>query len=242
MPVVAIQGLRGGVGTTSLTAAFAWALNTLGEAVMAIDFSPVNQLGYHFNMPVNEPRGWMRAQQDGCDWRQSALRYQPDLDLLPFGTLSLQENESFYRHAAPQPLPFINEFSALKTQYRWLLLDVPCDYTPWQAAVLQQADCLLQVISPDVNCHLRLHQQRFAPGTLFLLNQFNANSKLQQDLHQLWLSGLKNLMPQMVHRDEALAEALMMKQPLGEYRPHSLAAEEITILANWLILHVARTP
>jgi cell division protein YhjQ len=42
-----------------------------------------------------------------------------------------------------------------------------------------------------------------------------------------------------IHRDEALAEALMMKQPVGEYRPHALASEEINTLANWLLLNVA---
>ncbi len=69
MPIVAIQGLHGGVGATSLTAAIAWALNALGESVLAIDFSPANQLGCYFNTPVDEPRGWMRAWRDGVDWR-----------------------------------------------------------------------------------------------------------------------------------------------------------------------------
>ncbi len=30
----------------------------------------------------------------------------------------------------------------------------------------------------------------------------------------------------------------MMKQPVGEYRPHALVSEEITTLANWLLLHL----
>jgi cellulose synthase operon protein YhjQ len=242
MPVVAIQGLRGGVGATSLTAAIAWALNALGESVLAIDVSPVNQLGCHFNTPVDEPRGWMRAQCDGADWRQSALRYQPGLDFLPFGRLTHQERETVYTYGGHVQAGFLTSLSDLKTQYRWLLLDLPCEPAPWLPAVLTQTDRLLQVMTPDANCHLRLHQQRFARNTLFLINQFNANSKLQQDLHQLWSSSLKNLLPLRVHRDEALAEALLMKQPLGEYRPHSLASEEIVTLANWLILHAAGTP
>ncbi len=110
---------------------------------------------------------------------------------------------------------------------------------PWHHTLLAQADCVLKVLTPDANCHLRLHQHTFAANTRFLLNQFNANSKLQQDLHQLWLASLTHLIPVLIHRDEALAESLMMKQPLGEYRPHALASEEITTLANWLILHIA---
>lgn len=38
MPVLALQGVRGGIGTTSVTAALAWALQQLDESVLVIDF------------------------------------------------------------------------------------------------------------------------------------------------------------------------------------------------------------
>ena len=43
MPVLALQGIRGGTGTTSVTAALAWALQQLGESTLVIDWSPTNQ-------------------------------------------------------------------------------------------------------------------------------------------------------------------------------------------------------
>ncbi|MCC9584619.1 cellulose synthase operon protein YhjQ/BcsQ, partial [Enterobacter hormaechei] len=36
--------------------------------------------------------------------------------------------------------------------------------------------------------------------------------------------------------------SLASKQPLGEYRSDSLAAEEILTLANWCLLHFAKRP
>ena len=39
--------------------------------------------------------------------------------------------------------------------------------------------------------------------------------------------------------DEAMAESLANKQPLGEYRHDSLAAEEMITLANWCLMHYA---
>ena len=71
-------------------------------------------------------------------------------------------------------------------------------------------------------------------GWYFLLNQFAASSRLQQDLHQLWLQSLNNLLPTFIHRDEALAA----KQPLGECNLQSLAAEEVMTLANWCLINV----
>ena len=72
MPIVALSGLRGGVGTTSVTAALAWALNRLGERTIAVDFSPHNQLCTHFNTPLTHARGWAHSAQ---------------LDFIPFGQL-----------------------------------------------------------------------------------------------------------------------------------------------------------
>ena len=94
------------------------------------------------------------------------------------------------------------------------------------------------VLNPDGNCHLRLHQANVPANTLFLINQFTSVSKVQQDLHQLWLSTLRAMVPLVIHRDEALAEALLSKQPLGEYRPLSLAAEEMATLATWCLVNL----
>ena len=47
MAIIALQGMRGGVGTTSITAALAWGLQQLGESVLVIDagFRPHERLG-----------------------------------------------------------------------------------------------------------------------------------------------------------------------------------------------------
>ena len=37
MAILGLHGIRGGVGTTSVTAALAWSLQLLGESVLVID-------------------------------------------------------------------------------------------------------------------------------------------------------------------------------------------------------------
>lgn len=49
MAILGLQGVRGGVGTTSITAALAWSLQLLGESVLVIDASPDNMLRLSFN-------------------------------------------------------------------------------------------------------------------------------------------------------------------------------------------------
>lgn len=65
MAILGLQGVRGGVGTTSLTAALARALQILGENVTVIDASPDNLLRMSFNVDFVHQGGWARSLLDG---------------------------------------------------------------------------------------------------------------------------------------------------------------------------------
>ncbi|MFJ5337358.1 cellulose biosynthesis protein BcsQ [Pectobacterium sp. CHL-2024] len=240
MPVIALQGIRGGVGTTSIAAALGWAFQRLGESALVIDFSPDNLLRINFNMPFEQRRGWARAEADGTPWQTGAMQYLPGLDFLPFGRLNTQEIATLQQHYHQHPALWQNNLAQLSAagRHRWILIDVPADNSPLTRQALATANTVFQVVVADANCHSRLHQQALPRQCHFLVNQFSTLSTLQQDLHQLWLHTLSHLLPLVVHRDEALAESLMLKQPLGECRPDSVAAEEIMTLANWCLIHV----
>uniref|UniRef100_UPI0025514F1A cellulose synthase operon protein YhjQ/BcsQ n=1 Tax=Serratia ureilytica TaxID=300181 RepID=UPI0025514F1A len=92
----------------------------------------------------------------------------------------------------------------------------------------------------DASCQMRLHQQALPKASHFLINHYTSASRLQQDLNQQWLQALRGLLQGVIQHDEALAEALAAKQPLGEYRPESLAADEVLTLANWCLINLKR--
>ncbi|WP_375056615.1 cellulose biosynthesis protein BcsQ [Zobellella sp. DQSA1] len=241
MPVVALQGLRGGVGTTSLSAGLAWALRQLGESVLVVEFSPANQLGLHFNAPVSSSTGWAQAELDGLPWHDQALRYTEGLDFLPFGRLSVAERGRWLAHHQQHPdrwPEYLRQLSG-SGAYRWILMDVAADEHVCTAHWLEAADAHLCVLTADANSHVRLHQQLLSPQARLLLNQFSVESRLQQDLHQFWRQTHAGMLPLLIHHDEAVAEALAAKQPVGEYSNGSLAADEINTLASWCLVHVA---
>src|SRR5690606_29221773 len=94
MAILGLQGIRGGVGTTSVTAALGWSLHMLGEAVLIVDACPDNLLRLSYNVDFTQPAGWARALLDGQDWRDAGQRYTSQLDLLPFGQLTAGEAEN----------------------------------------------------------------------------------------------------------------------------------------------------
>lgn len=57
MAILGLQGIRGGVGTTSIAAALAWSLQLLGENVLVIDTSPDNLLRLSFNVDFSHRDG-----------------------------------------------------------------------------------------------------------------------------------------------------------------------------------------
>ncbi|CCU24445.1 cellulose synthase operon protein YhjQ [Salmonella enterica subsp. enterica serovar Agona str. 57.A.08] len=240
MAILGLQGVRGGVGTTSLTAALAWALQILGENVLVIDASPDNLLRMSFNVDFVHQGGWARSLLDGQDWRDAGLRYTSQLDLLPFGQLTAQEREN--PQAWQETLGEIGSaIQALKAsgRYSWILLDLPYGASPLTGQLGSPCDHTLAIAQGDANCHIRLHQQALPAGAHILINDLRIGSQLQDDLYQVWLQSQRRLLPIVIHRDEAMAECMASKQPLGEYRSDSLAAEEVLTLANWCLLHDA---
>ncbi|EBX8086231.1 TPA_asm: cellulose biosynthesis protein BcsQ [Salmonella enterica subsp. enterica serovar Decatur] len=240
MAILGLQGVRGGVGTTSLTAALAWALQILGENVLVIDASPDNLLRMSFNVDFVHQGGWARSLLDGQDWRDAGLRYTSQLDLLPFGQLTAQEREN--AQAWQETLREIGSaIQALKAsgRYSWILLDLPYGASPLTGQLVSLCDHTLAIAQVDANCHIRLHQQALPAGAHILINDLRIGSQLQDDLYQVWLQSQRRLLPIVIHRDEAMAECMASKQPLGEYRSDSLAAEEVLTLANWCLLHDA---
>lgn len=240
MAILGLQGVRGGVGTTSLTAALAWALQILGENVLVIDASPDNLLRMSFNVDFVHQGGWARSLLDGQDWRDAGLRYTSQLDLLPFGQLTAQEREN--PQAWQETLGEIGSaIQALKAsgRYSWILLDLPYGASPLTGQLVSLCDHTLAIAQVDANCHIRLHQQALPAGAHILINDLRIGSQLQDDLYQVWLQSQRRLLPIVIHRDEAMAECMASKQPLGEYRSDSLAAEEVLTLANWCLLYDA---
>ncbi|HEY4438362.1 MULTISPECIES: cellulose biosynthesis protein BcsQ [Lelliottia] len=243
MAILGLQGIRGGVGTTSITAALGWALQILGESVLVIDACPDNLLRMSFNVDYDTSDGWARALLDGRDWRDTAQRYTSQLDILPFGQLTASEKESMYtRYGTLGYFADALQLLQEKSHYKWILLDLPSGFSPLTRQLIEHCDHTLTVVNADANCHIRLHQQVLPNGAHILINDLRLSSQIQDDLYQVWLQSQRRLLPMVVHRDEAIAECLASKQPLGEYRSDSLAAEEILTLANWCLLHYTGRP
>lgn len=239
MPVIALQGIRGGTGVTSVAAGLAWALQHLKESVLLIDLSADNLLRLHFGMSFEQAQGWARSHQDRQPWQDSIFSYNELVSVLPFGKITqverinleddIQNESDFWKKNI--------EMIFADRGHRWVLIDLPADNTLLTQQGLERADTIFILLNPDMNSHVRLHQQKIPEGSYFLMNQYSSTKPLQKDLSVLWQQLLTNFLPIVLHSDEAAAEAFAIKKPIGEYSLQSLVAKDIAELASWCLNH-----
>jgi cellulose biosynthesis protein BcsQ len=72
--------------------------------------------------------------------------------------------------------------------------------------------------------------------SIYVINQVDRNESLNRDVAELLQQHLGNrLAPNLIHRDEAVGEALAMQQPVLVYDPHGQASHDFRQLAIWAI-------
>lgn len=226
---LALHGLRGGLGRTALLAALGYALRELGERVLMVDLSQDNLLGLHCNLPLDQREGWASAQLDGRPFGKPVYEVLDGLCLMPFGEVAQNRLDDLADWH--QPHLWHKRQAALAEHFDWLLFDLP---HPVAAKTTRgfDTDMRILVAEAEMTSHVLLGRQQIERYDLLLVNRFNPASSLQSDVLMVWRDLLRNRLPmQLVHRDEAFAEAFACKAPVGHYAPQSLASRDMQSLA-----------
>ncbi|MGL5759444.1 cellulose biosynthesis protein BcsQ [Plesiomonas sp.] len=250
MPVIAVQGIRGGCGTTTITAGLAAALQSLNYPVLLWDLNPNNLLGQHLGLPFSEPTGWANALTQEQPWHHAAFNTEhTGLQLLPFGLI----NNTQTLNALPTNwlTTALNRLDLPSNT--WVILDTPLSPHFLSQQAEQAADIWLQVTEADPACHALMQnrlpvkensaeetnatpnsEQNAALQRYWLVNRYHTSTLLSRDIWQLWHTTLGQwLIPSAIHQDEALREALAKKQLITRSAPGSLAMQDFLSLATW---------
>jgi cellulose synthase operon protein YhjQ len=238
MKRVVFQGLRGGTGTTSTVAAIGDALQSLDESVLLIDLAPTNLLSLHFGISPQDPRGWARTSVDGGSWYETTFEVKPGLHLLPFGLLSEAERRHVFGSSQFLAAAGPKELAGLTNQYSFILIDLSSSATAMKSWT---AGCDLQIMTAEADpasCALLFKLPRDARRR-YLITRYDPISRIQRDIRLLWQAQLgSSLLPQVMHRDASMIEALGYRQAVGSYRPNSLAAQDAMDIAVWCQRHI----
>ena len=222
-PVIAFFSLAGGVGKTCLVATLGRALAALGEHLLLADTSAGGMLPFYFGSRESRP-GAVRT------FFPPGPTFGAETDA-PVQVLNLPPE----RDPGPDWLTDLLNGGRLANR---VLVDVATASQDVAAHLRRLKPTILVPLLPDMSSVASLGPLEALPEsgeTLYLLNQFDAESPLHLDVRALLQQQLGDrLLPFVVRRSYAISEALAEGMTVIDYAPDSPVAEDYRVLASWL--------
>ncbi|MGE5621508.1 MAG: cellulose biosynthesis protein BcsQ [Candidatus Bathyarchaeota archaeon] len=244
MNLVAVVPAAGGVGATTLAAHLAVSLARKRRLGAAVDLCPGNALRLHLGMDWQDAAGLAAQVAAGRPWSDGAYVSSGGVPFLPFGRTGREDGGTHlaaWLEAQPGGLGGCLEQIRLPSG-GILLADAP--RLPWQLTrqALARADLTILVAAPDAASYAGLPAllegvaDAGCTEVRVVINGFDPCRDLDRDMALLLANdpGL-DLAPVMVHRDEAVREALACKQTVFDYAPSCQAAHDFEALATWVV-------
>ncbi len=245
MPLICITSPKGGVGKTTLAANLAFALQRLGHPVVVIDFDVQNALRLHLGIPLSDDRGYVAHAPHQPNWSRLSLTTQSGIRVLPYGDCSADATQLFERHLREDPNVLaegLRDFLAVPGLM--VIADTPPGPTAALDALDRIADYRIAVLLADSGSVSQLPKieqgdfyrySRNDPGSVgYVINQVDRRRRLNQDVTEFLRARLGSQVLGMVHRDEALAEALATQQTVFTFEPAAASAHDIDQIARRL--------
>lgn len=248
MIVFAVISMKGGVGKTSATANIATALaRQLGAGTVGvIDLDPQNALHLHFGQRNSVTAGLSTQSVQGEDWREVVFQSEYGVDCIPYGDVDEAGRESFEALLEAQP-DFISQqlHRAGYADKRVVLIDTPPGPSVYLRQASRCADLAIAVLLADGGSYAtvpameswlaEVQAERPAFKSLYLFNQVDGMNALGLDVIEVVRSHLgSRVLKNVIHADEAVAEALAFQQPVATYAPHSQSSRDLEHIARQL--------
>ncbi len=235
--VVGFSGLRGGVGTTSMAALLAAALQRSGQSVLLVDLNDSDLLRLHFDIPQTDPLGWGGVFWEGVHWKCQLQPIEENLWILPYGRQAehpVRVNTQVITSIFTLITDAINA-DEIPFNLDWVIFDLPSHQTLIRE-VLPRCDLHFLVAEADFAAHILLGQYDFTEHTYLLLNKLSPKIPLTRDVVEDWQERYHDrVLPVRFSWDAHLFESLAHQRTALTHAPESAAACSAIELARWCL-------
>jgi len=245
MHIIAVVSMKGGVGKTTTVANLAAALRCSGREVLAVDLDPQNALRLHMGDDLRDWYGLVPAAMSEGTLKSAVRRAASGVHYIPYGQVDEQSRLDFEALLAAQLHWLGQQLQRLDiADDGCVLLDTPPGPSVYLRQALLAATMGLVVNLADAASYAtlagcaRILANYPAPGgriDYYLFNQYNPASAIARDVLAVTRGDLgERLVPVVLHRDEAAAEALACQQSVLRYDQHAQVSADFQRLAAWL--------
>ncbi|MBS1186597.1 MAG: cellulose biosynthesis protein [Burkholderiaceae bacterium] len=245
MFTVAIISAAGGTGRSTLVANLATLLAKRGTAAFALEFDPQNLLATLLGNDVPASDGLLTDFIANKPFGASALRNSDGVTLLPFGYASKQAAAGFEQHLRATPAWLHDHLAQIDfSDEAMLLIDTPRLPSLYACQAVMAADLVLSVLMPDVRAMALLPAAQDVALTdcgcqkpmLHVINGLDSTREYQRQLAAELRERLQqDLVPDIVHRDTAIAQALANSVSVVDASPDSLVVHDMNGVLNALL-------
>ena len=253
MNVIAIVSAKGGVGKTTLAANLGAAM-AAGRRVVCMDLDPQNALRLHLGVSMNQIDGVSRCTLEGRRWSSALLQSPGNPEVLPYGALDEADRDAFEVFLAEHPDWLSQGLVDLKLGPKdYLVVDTPPGPSLYLQQALRAARFVLVVLQADAASYATVpaiegliqrycHVQAGFTGAAYVLNGVNSEKALSRDIMEILRGKLGDrMLPNVIHQDEAVREALASDQLVAMYDPHCEATFDIASCARWISSYLERS-
>lgn len=231
-PTLCIVSMAGGVGKTSMVATLGRTLSAMGEKVLLADTGSHGLLPYYFGA---------RDLRPGVVRTFSPPAGSPDAPvyMVNYDTDTANYDVNTQDH-------IYNELQRASQGIHRVLLDLNMQSAWMVRRMAKNSPAILVPLGPDMNSVLGIQTvERILSGLTdadghvvqpyYVLNQFDASLPLHLDVREALRQKLGDrLLPVVIRRAPAVAEALAEGMTVMDYAPNSSVTEDYTQLATWV--------
>lgn len=231
-PTLCVISMAGGVGRTSMVATLGRTLSALGEKVLLADTGSHGLLPYHFGA---------RELRPGVVRTFSPPAGSPDA---PVYMVNFDTDSANYDPAGQDHI--YSELQHASRGIHRVLLDLQMPSAWLVRRLAKTTPVVLVPLAPDMNSVLGIQSIERILGGLsnadgqlispfYVLNQFDASQPLHLDVREALRQKLgERLLPIVIRRAPAVAEALAEGMTVMDYAPNSAVTEDYSQLATWI--------
>jgi cellulose synthase operon protein YhjQ len=247
---IGIVSMKGGVGKTTVASNLAVALQKRNAGSVAlIDLDPQNALPWHLGVADRVDRGLFDALEPQ-DVASVAIDAPHGVTCYPYGFAPEPARKALEQRISSDPNWLYDVLGCLdEVGHDIVVVDTPPGSSPYMSQVVSTVDALLIVLLPDGGSFATveammdmLHAVRSGSTsfkTWFVLNQLDPSDELAVDVSVVLRDLLgESLLPQVIHVDESVREALAFQRPVLDFEPHGQASHDLDKLARVLLKEV----
>lgn len=250
---VAIVSTKGGVGKSTVSANLCMALFRSGFPVLGVDLDPQNALHLHFGGRNDRLDGISRATLEAREWRDAAYQVDTGLAVLPYGLINESDRHEFEKRLTQDAHWLERNLNQLPIAPETIvIIDTPPGPSTYLQQALTTADLVIVVTLADAASYATLPQMEklicnFCTsrddflGHSYLVNQYDPNKALSQDVLQALREQLPDSTVEPVKFNQSVGEALAYGKTLIEYRPDSIVNQDYFSWAKWILDHLEVT-